>query len=303
MILGLCVCIMLGGCGFSKGKDSSDGNHQGSNGNAVSSDETGQDVIENQEEETETETTEDMTLLRNYDEISNQKYSWYIVRDNNHGVSGCDKSFSIEQYDAYYADLSCEPDDDEKVMYLTFDCGYENGYTEQILDTLKKYDAKACFFVTQTYIRDNPELVIRMKEEGHLVGNHTVTHPSMPGKSIEEQKEELQKCADYMKEVTGYDMDLYFRPPSGEYSERVLQLAKDMGYKTIFWSMAYLDYDVNNQPGKDYVIEHFKKYHHNGAIPLIHNVSQSNAEALDEVLAYLTGEGYRFVSLDEMFEK
>lgn len=141
-----------------------------------------------------------------------------------------------------------------------------------------------------------------MKEEGHQVGNHTVTHPSMPGISVEKQKEELQTCADYMKEATGYRMDPYFRPPSGEYSERVLQLAKDMGYKTIFWSMAYLDYDVNNQPGKDYVIEHFDKYYHNGAIPLMHNVSESNAQALDTVLSNLTELGYRFVSLDEMFE-
>lgn len=106
-----------------------------------------------------------------------------------------------------------------------------------------------------------------------------------------------------MRNETGYEMDMYFRPPSGEYSERVLQLAKDMGYKTIFWSMAYLDYDVNNQPGKDYVIEHFDKYYHNGAIPLMHNVSESNAQALDTVLSNLTELGYRFVSLDEMFEK
>ena len=188
-------------------------------------------------------------------------------------------------------------------MYLTFDCGYEDGFAEQILDTLKKHNAKSCFFVTQTYIRDNVELVKRMKEEGHQVGNHTVTHPSMPGISVEKQKEELQTCADYMKEATGYRMDPYFRPPSGEYSESVLQLAKDMGYKTIFWSMAYLDYDVNNQPGKDYVIEHFDKYYHNGAIPLMHNVSESNAQALDTVLSNLTELGYRFVSLDEMFEK
>jgi peptidoglycan-N-acetylmuramic acid deacetylase len=124
----------------------------------------------------------------------------------------------------------------------------------------------------------------------------------MPGISIEKMKEELNTCAAYMKEATGYDMDMYFRPPSGEYSERVLQLAKDMGYKTIFWSMAYLDYDVNNQPGKDFVIEHFEKYYHNGAIPLIHNVSQSNAEALDTVLTNLEKQGYRFDSLDDMFE-
>ena len=177
---------------------------------------------------------------------------------------------------------------------------YENGYTEQMLDVLKKHNAKGCFFVTMTYIRDNPDIIKRMKEEGHQVGNHTVHHPCMPEKSVEEQKSELKECSDFMKSETGYDMDMYFRPPSGEYSEQVLQLAKDMGYKTIFWSMAYLDYDVNNQPGTDYVIDHFAKYYHPGAIPLIHNVSSSNAQALDTVLTNLEKEGYEFRSLNEM---
>ena len=191
----------------------------------------------------------------------------------------------------------------EKRIYITFDCGYENGYTADILDTLKEEGVPAAFFVTQTFIRDNIELTKRMKEEGHLVCNHTVTHPSMPSKSIEEQQKELMTCHTYIKEATGYEMDLCFRPPRGEYSKRTLQMAKDLGYTTIFWSMAYLDYDVNNQPGKDYVIEHFDKYYHNGAIPLMHNVSESNGQALDTVLSNLTELGYTFVSLDEMFEK
>jgi peptidoglycan-N-acetylmuramic acid deacetylase len=242
---------------------------------------------------------EDMTRLRDYSQISTKKYSWYIVRDKNHGMSGCDNSFPLEQYDAFYVDRVCA-EKNEKVMYLTFDCGYENGYTEQMLDVLKKHNAKGCFFVTMTYIRDNPDIVKRMKEEGHQVGNHTVHHPCMPEKSVEEQKSELKECSDFMRNETGYEMDMYFRPPCGEYSEQVLQLAKDMGYKTIFWSMAYLDYDVNNQPGTDYVIDHFAKYHHPGAIPLIHNVSSSNAQALDTVLTNLEKEGYEFRSLNEM---
>ena len=139
-----------------------------------------------------------------------------------------------------------------------------------------------------------------MKEEGHQVGNHTVTHPSMPGISVEKQKEELQTSADYMKEATGYRMDPYFRPPSGEYSERVLQLAKDMGYKTIFWSMAYLDYDVNNQPTPEHVIEHFNKYYHPGAIPLLHNVSKANHDALKAVITNLKKEGYSFGTLYDL---
>ena len=118
----------------------------------------------------------------------------------------------------------------------------------------------AAFFVTQTFIRDNIELTKRMKAEGHLVCNHSVHHPSMPDKSVEEQKQEILDCENYMKEATGYEMDLFFRPPRGEYSKRTLQIAKDLGYRTIFWSMAYLDYDVNNQPDSGHVVEHFSKY-------------------------------------------
>ena len=129
------------------------------------------------------ENTEDLTKLRDYSAISTKKYSWYIVRDKNHGMSGCDNSFPLDQYDAYYVDRTCA-EKGEKVMYLTFDCGYENGYTEQMLDVLKKHNAKGCFFVTMTYIRDNPDIIKRMKEEGHQVVNHTVHHPCMHGKHI-----------------------------------------------------------------------------------------------------------------------
>ena len=162
---------------------------------------------------------------------------------------------------------------------------------------ISRYDA---FFVTQTYIRDNIDIVKRMKEEGHMVCNHTITHPSMPDKNMEELTREITGCANYMYEVTGYHMDMYLRPPKGEYSERTLQLTKDLGYKTVFWSMAYLDYDVNNQPGVDYVVSHFEKYYHPGAIPLIHNVSSANAGALDNILSNLDKEGYRFGLLDEL---
>ena len=186
-----------------------------------------------------------------------------------------------------------------KALYLTFDCGYENGYTPVILDTLKEADVKAIFFVTQTFIRDNPDLVKRMKEEGHMVGNHTITHPSLPGLSIEEQRAEIRGCADYMKEVTGYEMDPYIRPPKGEYSERTLQLCEDMGYCTLFWSIAYLDYDVNNQPSPDYVLQHFDKYCHPGAMPLIHNVSSANTQALPQLIRNLREAGYRFGTVDE----
>ena len=139
-----------------------------------------------------------------------------------------------------------------------------------------------------------------MKEEGHVVGNHTITHPNLSEASLDKIMEEILGCQDYMKEATGYEMDLFFRPPKGEYSEYLLKAAQDLGYATIFWSMAYLDYDVNRQPSVEHVIEHFQKYYHPGAIPLIHNVSSANAGALDTVLTNLEQEGYRFGSLYEL---
>ena len=234
-----------------------------------------------------------------YQNYSNTKLSWWFRRDMNHGPSGCDDTIDISEYDAHYLDQTASKKN-EKVVYLTFDCGYENGYTEQILDILKKEDVPACFFVTQTYIRDNVAIAKRMKEEGHQVGNHTIYHICMPDKSYEEIVQEVNGCADYMKEATGYAMDPYLRPPCGEYSARTLAITQDLGFKTIFWSMAYMDFDVNNQPGVDFVIDHFNKYHHSGAIILMHNVSSSNAGALEKVIANLKAEGYRFASLNEL---
>ncbi len=233
-----------------------------------------------------------------YYEYSNSKLAWYMVRKDNHEPTGCDETVDIYNYGGYHIDKKSA--NDSRVMYLTFDCGYENGYTNQILDVLKEQNVPACFFVTQTYIRDNLELIKRMKEEGHQVANHTVTHPSMPERSYEEIIEEVEGCANYMAENTGFTMDPYLRPPMGEYSERTLAITRDLGYKTIFWSMAYMDYDVNNQPGVSYVVDHFEKYHHNGAIILMHNVSESNADALKTVIENMKEKGYRFASLNEL---
>lgn len=234
-----------------------------------------------------------------YSRYSNAKRSWWLKRNTEHKqVTADNTSERLAKYNAYY--LNDQVDDKHKVFYLTFDCGYENGYTAKILDTLAKHKAKAAFFVTKAFIESNKELCIRMKKEGHIVGNHTMNHPSLPDKSIETITNEIKGCASLFKKQTGYSMNTFIRPPMGEYSYRTLKVTKDLGYKTIFWSMAYLDYDVNKQPGKEYVINHFKQYHHNGAIPLIHNISSSDTEALDEVLTYLEGQGYRFGSLKEL---
>lgn len=243
-----------------------------------------------------TTTEEPTTATSDYASISNEKYAWWFMRTKDHTQPGCQQDFDVTQYDGYYV----SPDSESKVIYLTFDCGYENGFTPSILDTLKSEGVHAMFFVTKPFIKDNADLVKRMKEEGHMVGNHTVHHPSMPDLSVDEVKSEVLDCQAYMKEQTGYDMDHFIRPPKGEYSERTLQVCKDLGYKTIFWSIAYLDYDTKNQPGAGYVLEQFKNNHHPGAIPLIHNVSESNAQALPKVIAFLKSEGYTFGTLDQL---
>ncbi len=234
----------------------------------------------------------------NYEQYSNEKFSWWFRRNETHKPSGSGEGFPIEEYSAYYLDKTARSED--KVFYITFDCGYENGFTPSILDTLAKKNVKAIFFVTKDFIVKNPEYVRRMKEEGHLVGNHTVRHLSSPTLTPEELAEELYEVAIAMEENTGYSIDPFFRTPMGEYSERVLKVVQDMGYSSVFWSIAYYDYDVNNQPGKDYVVDHFTTYHHNGCIALIHNTSESNTQALGDVLDLLREAGYRFGMLTEL---
>lgn len=251
------------------------------------------------------ETTSSTLRLLNTDQQKYQETSgetaqgierWWLKRNENHQTPEVSDHIDLSKYDAYYVNPKCK----KKKIFLTFDCGYENGFTPKILDVLKKQKIVAAFFVTKPFIREGRELVRRMKKEGHIVGNHTVHHRSMPTLSDRDNKQEIIDCAEYCKEATGYEMDHFIRPPMGEYNEKTLKLTKSMGYKTIFWSMAYVDFDVNKQPGKQYVVEHFKKYTHNGAIPLMHNVSQSNAEALDEVITNLKKEGYQFESLKNL---
>lgn len=234
----------------------------------------------------------------NYEQYSNDLNAWWFIRKEDHSPSGSGEGFPIAPYSAYYRNKQVTEED--KVVYLTFDCGYENGFTPTILDTLAENNAKAMFFVTKDFVAKNPEYVKRMKEEGHLVGNHTVRHLSSPSLTPEELDAELSEVAKTMYELTGYQMDPFFRPPMGEYSERTLKATQDMGYDSVFWSIAYYDYDVNDQPGKAYVVDHFNTYHHNGTIVLMHNTSQSNAEALPEVVELLKAEGYRFGELTEV---
>lgn len=182
-------------------------------------------------------------------------------------------------------------DADHKRLWLTFDEGYENGYTEKILDVLKEKNVRAVFFVTYDYAKDNPELIRRMIEEGHTVGNHTMSHPSLPECSDEELFNELKELHDYINREFGYDMYV-MRPPRGEFSERVLECAKQLGYTTVLWSFAYYDWDVNKQPDAAQAFEKITSKTHPGAVYLLHAVSKTNTEILGSVIDCWRANGY-----------
>ena len=206
---------------------------------------------------------------------------------------------NLKKYNAYYANMT-----DKKVLYLTFDAGFENGNTPAILDALKKHHAPATFFVVGTYIESNPELIQRMTEEGHIIGNHTYHHPDMSQISTTESfSKELQDVETAYQEVTGKEMLKYYRPPQGKYSESNLQMAKDLGYTTFFWSLAYVDWYENNQPTHEEALEKLTKRIHPGAIVLLHSTSKTNAEILDELLTKWEEMGYTFQTLTQLAEE
>ncbi len=199
----------------------------------------------------------------------------------------------METYDCIYMGK------DDKSLYLTFDEGYENGYTASILDTLKEKNVPAAFFITAPYLEKETELVRRMVEEGHIVGNHTARHPSLP--SVETDgavRAELTDLADSFSEKFGQKME-YFRPPKGEYNERTLKIVKDMGYTNVFWSFAYQDWDTKAQKGAAYAHEKVMAGLHGGAVLLLHAVSADNAAALGQIIDDARQRGYTFRSLNE----
>lgn len=260
--------------------------------------------VEEDKEPEETEVQDNATLLDDsfdYDKdpetIVNDKKGWSFRRNTDHSkVQGYNEGVPLEDYDAFYI----APTED-KVIYLTFDNGYEfENLTSSILDTLSEKGVQAAFFVTESYIRHNPELAKRMKDDGHIVANHSVNHPSMPTVTPDEMVEEIKGVETSMMEHTGYPIDLFFRPPMGEFSERSLYVTRQQGYKTIFWSMAYQDWYTDNQPGKEAAYDHVMTNYHPGAIILLHAVSRSNTEALPDIIDSLIAEGYRFGTLYEL---
>ena len=202
-------------------------------------------------------------------------------------------------YDAYYVGA-----DDEKVIYLTFDCGYENGNTEPILDALKKHNVQATFFVVGHFLETAPDMVKRMVEDGHTVGNHTYHHLDMPTISDRETfQKEMDDVANLFYEITGTELSMYYRPPQGKCNEQNLKMAHELGYHTIFWSLAYVDWDTDAQPSHEAAFEKLTGRIHPGAIVLLHNTSQTNGEILDELLTKWEEMGYSFKPLSELTDK
>ena len=202
----------------------------------------------------------------------------------------------LAKYDAFYAEQT-----EEKHIYLTFDVGYENGNTASILDTLKKHNVSATFFVVGTYIESDPELVKRMAEEGHIVGNHTWHHPDMSQiAAMDAFKKELEDVENTYLKVTGEEMTKFYRPPQGKYSEANLKMAQELEYKTFFWSLAYVDWYDDNQPSREEAFEKLLGRIHPGAIVLLHSTSDTNALILDELIQKWEEMGYTIRSLTEL---
>ncbi|MCD8347354.1 MAG: polysaccharide deacetylase family protein [Lachnospiraceae bacterium] len=204
----------------------------------------------------------------------------------------------LAQYDAYFVGNT-----EENVIYLTFDCGYENGNTPAILEALKKHGVSATFFVVGNFVEDNPGLVNQMLAEGHTVGNHTAHHPDMSAISdMESFQAEIEELEELFYEATGQEISNYYRPPQGKYSQSNLSMAQELGYQTFFWSLAYVDWYQDDQPTEEEAFEKLLGRIHPGAVVLLHNTSSTNAAILDELLTRWEGMGYQFGTLEELMQ-
>ena len=220
---------------------------------------------------------------------------FYVMRKKDHQRPALDPWLSyITDHNGYYIG------EDDKVIYLTFDAGYENGNVEKILNTLDRHNVKGNFFVLDNIIRRNTDLIIRMAKNGHVVANHSAHHKDMTEMSYEECERELTELESVYKELTGYTLSKFFRPPEGKCSKKLLDNVSALGYKTVFWSFAYADWDNNRQPDKEYAIKLITDNTHNGEIILLHPTSKTNAAILDSLITKWKDEGYRFATLDEL---
>ena len=241
-------------------------------------------------------------------EISEKKETRTVASEGSWGLSfqeegktpvGNATQEELGKYNAWYVG-----DSGEKVIYLTFDCGYENGNTEAILDALKKHEVSATFFAVGNFLSENPDLIRRMAAEGHTVGNNTMHHPDMSKISdLSSFEQEIKGVEALYEEMTGQQMTKYYRPPQGKYSETNLKMAQQLGYTTFFWSLAYVDWYDDRQPTKEEAFDKLLGRIHPGAIVLLHSTSSTNAAILDELLTRWEEMGYRFGDLKELEQK
>ncbi len=225
-------------------------------------------------------------------------YNWYCKRAKDHARPAAESSlaFVFENGGAYIG-----KDPEEKVIYLTFDAGYENGNIAKILDVLKAHNAHGAFFVLENIITRNTDLIKRMAAEGHLVCNHTARHKDMTKMNADSFREELTKLENILRETAGVECAKFYRPPEGRFNEANLKTAQEMGYKTVFWSLAYADWDNDKQPDPEKAKQLLLANTHNGAVILLHPTSKTNADILDSLLTEWENQGYRFGTLDELF--
>jgi peptidoglycan-N-acetylmuramic acid deacetylase len=231
-----------------------------------------------------------------YAEYSNSPINWGFKKGKNEepADAGAGLESLLEKHSAVY-----KGDATKKYLYLTFDNGYENGYTEKVLNVLKKEKVPATFFVTGHYLESAPELVERMVKEGHIVGNHSWHHPDLTKVSDARLKDELERVRKETEALTGQKHMAYLRPPRGVFSERTMALAKELGYTHVFWSLAFVDWYTDQQKGAKYAYDNIMRQVHPGAILLLHTVSKDNADALEQVIQDLKKRGYEFKSLDD----
>lgn len=230
--------------------------------------------------------------------------NWYCVRAKDHKQPRADAALSyVEQYGGYYIDHHhSDPASEDKVVYLTFDAGYENGNVAKVLDALKAAEVPGAFFILGNLPESEPELVRRMAEEGHLICNHTFTHKDMTGNGVGQLEGELCRLETACRDLCGVEVAKFFRPPEGKFDREMLTEVQRLGYKTVFWSFAYADWDNQKQPDPTAAKQKILDNIHNGAVILLHPTSATNASILGDVIATLKAEGYRFGTLFELTE-
>jgi peptidoglycan-N-acetylmuramic acid deacetylase len=230
---------------------------------------------------------------------SSVSYGWGFVKSKNGSIPEIGKYQQLlDKYHSYYLD-----DTGDKTVYITFDNGYEQGYTDDILDVLKKHEVPAAFFITGHYVDSAPDLVKRMVEEGHIIGNHSYHHPDLTKVSKEKMQKELVMLETAVADLTEQDEMHYLRAPRGTFSARSLKWSEDMGYTNVFWSLAYTDWKTGEQKGWQHAYEQVMAQMHPGAVVLLHSVSEDNAVALEKLIVELKKQGYSFRTLDDLVKQ